>query len=115
MYELATKYFSALEQGDANTIRECYSPGVRVWNTLQQEALTGSEHLKLLQTGFFVIFADRKFTEPRMNTFAGGFVRQHILVARRVADGQTIHLPICLVCNVKGGLFTLVEEYMNAP
>jgi len=113
MADIETRYFDALERGDTNVISGYYSPQVRVWNTLTLRALTGTEHIESLEKHFFANYFDRKFTDHHVNHFVGGFVRQHILKARRASDDKLIELPICVVCKVDGGLLTRVDEYMN--
>jgi ketosteroid isomerase-like protein len=48
-----------------------------------------------------------------VHTFDGGFVHQHVLSGTR-KDGARLSLPACLVCEVKDGRITRLDEYFDS-
>jgi ketosteroid isomerase-like protein len=46
--------------------------------------------------------------------FPGGFVQQHVLRGTRKHDGERLALPACIVCAVKDGKITRLDEYFDS-
>ena len=109
---LSDRFFAALERGDIETIKECYTSDVRVWHNIDQAEKTASEHLKGLQKFFLGLYSNRRYTDVRYHRFSGGFVRQHVLTAS-LADGARIALAICVVCLVEHGRIKRLDEYLG--
>ncbi|MEI9889180.1 MAG: nuclear transport factor 2 family protein [Rhizomicrobium sp.] len=112
---LIEKYCRALEIGDKTALDECYAPDARVWNSMDRTDRAGQDHTKLQSepvTGFFARYADRKYTEARVNLFDGGFVRQHVLTGF-LEDGTKFSRPICLIGYVENGRIARIDEYLG--
>jgi len=57
---------------------------------------------------------DRLYDERRLNVFPGGFVHQHVLRGTRKHDGVRVALPACVICQVKDGKITRLDEYFDS-
>lgn len=108
---LAARFFTALEKGDADDAGRCYASDARIWHNSDGVEQTREQNIATLPA-FFQNVTDRRFTEIRLETFAGGFVRQHILNGK-LADGTQLALPLCVVCRVSDGLITRLDEYFD--
>ena len=64
--------------------------------------------------GMVTRIVDRLYDDRRVEVFPGGFVQQHVLRGTRVQDGVRVHLPACIVCAVKDGRITRLDEYFDS-
>lgn len=112
LLDIDKRFFSALERGDLATIKALYSPDTRVWHNFDQLEYDGGEHLRLLETFFFVHYHDRRYVDVRLDLLPDGIVRQHTLVAK-LADGTPVKMLIVIFCRVRDGHITRVDEYIT--
>lgn len=108
---VAKRFFDAIEQGDADTIAAIYDEKVEIWHNTDRLITTREDNLKVLR-GFIERAPSRKYTDRRLTAFPGGFVQQHLLVAKQ-PNGKVLELPACLVCAVKDGKITRLDEYFD--
>ncbi|HEY4987890.1 MAG TPA: nuclear transport factor 2 family protein [Bradyrhizobium sp.] len=109
---LAKSFFDALEQGDVSILRKVYAPDVEIWHNTDGLIQTLEENETTLK-GFVTRITDRKYGERRLEAFPGGFVQQHVLSGMR-KDGERLSLPACIVCKVKNGRITRLDEYFDS-
>ena len=109
---LAKSFFDALEQGDVSILRRVYAPNVEIWHNTDGLVQTLEENETTLK-GFVSRIADRKYGERRTAAFPGGFVQQHVLSGVR-KDGEKVSLTACIVCAVKNGRITRLDEYFDS-
>lgn len=109
---LATRFFDAIEKGDIDTVGAIYAPDAVIWHNTDGLASTREENLKVL-TNFIKGVPTRKYLDRRLDAFADGFVQQHVLKGK-LANGKELVLPACIVCKVKDGLITRLDEYFDS-
>jgi ketosteroid isomerase-like protein len=109
---LATRFIDAVEGGDVETAIACYAPDARIWHNTDGEAQSPAENAAVLE-GFVKGVPTRSYDERRLNVFPGGFVERHVLrgATRR---GVSFELAACIVCEVKGGKITRLDEYFDS-
>lgn len=110
---LAKRFFDCVETGDIEGLVACYSPNAKIWHNTD-ELEQGPEDNRKTLTGMVGRIKDRVYDQRRVETFPGGFVQQHVLRGTRVHDGARIHLPACIVCAVKDGRITRLDEYFDS-
>ncbi|MET0273679.1 MAG: nuclear transport factor 2 family protein [Phenylobacterium sp.] len=112
METLAKGFFDAVERGDIEHVYGSYAPGAAIWHNtdgLEQSPEDNAETLK----GMVLRIPKRTYSQRRVNVFPGGFVQQHVLLGVR-KDGVTVELPCCIVCQVKDGKITRLDEYFDS-
>ncbi|HWA63394.1 MAG TPA: nuclear transport factor 2 family protein [Caulobacteraceae bacterium] len=109
---LAKRFFDAIEAGDVEAVGACYADDVAVWHNTDGIAQGKAENLRVL-SGLVKGFPERRYAERRLNAFAGGFVQQHVLRCVR-RDGAKREIAACLVCEVKDGQITRLDEYFDS-
>lgn len=109
---LDERFFAALERGDADTVRACYTPDVIVWHNYDERELTGAEHVGLLESYFFARYHDRRYVDVRRYLLPNGILRLHTLQAK-LADGKDVRMLICILCLVQDGRISRIDEYIT--
>jgi ketosteroid isomerase-like protein len=108
---IANRFFAAIERGDLDGVRELYAPDVRVWHNVTGRTQTREENLRLL-TFFASRVADRRYEVLGRDHFPGGFVQRHVLHGK-LASGETVAAPVCLVVYVADGRIRELYEYLD--
>ena len=109
---LAARLFDAIEAGDIEAVADCYAPDVVIWHNTDGVGQTREENLKTL-AGVIRLLPERRYQERRLEVFDGGFVHQHVLAGVR-ADGAHVSLPAALICQVRDGKITRLDEYLDS-
>jgi ketosteroid isomerase-like protein len=108
---IASKFFAAIERGDLDAVRDIYSPEVEVWHNVTNGVQTREENLALLRY-FTGRVSERRYELLAREFFAGGFVQRHILHGK-LASGELIAAPVCLVVHVSAGRIDRLFEYLD--
>ena len=108
---IASRFFAAIERGDLDSVREAYSPEAAIWHNVTGRSQSREENLKLLK------YFTRRVSELRYEVlardfFPGGFVQRHILHGK-LASGDRIAAPVCLVVYVADGKIERLFEYLD--
>ena len=109
---LAARFFDAIEAGNIDQVRAIYARDAVIWHSTDNLESTVEDNLDVLR-GFVARIPYRRYTNRRLEIFPGGFLQQHLLVARR-ADGKELTLAACVVCKVSGGRITRLDEYFDS-
>jgi len=109
---LAKRFFDAVEQGDIDTLHACYAPDAKIWHNTDEAEQSRDDNAETLR-GFVQRIPSRTYAKRRLQVFDGGFVHQHELQGVR-RDGVKVHLPACIVCLVKDGKITRLDEYFDS-
>ena len=109
--QLAEHFFNAIEQGDMAAVRAIYAPDAIVWHNSDGIASPVADNLKTLED-FIAYVPERHYTRRRLDVFEGGFVEQHVLKGKLV-DGREVSLNACIVCRVREGHITRLDEYFD--
>ena len=108
---LADRFFTAIERGDVAEVEAIYAPEALIWHNTDRLASTVTDNLKVLG-GLVRATTDRAYTDRRVLPTPTGFVQQHVLIAHR-RDGRRLELPACIICEVKDGRITRLDEYFD--
>jgi ketosteroid isomerase-like protein len=112
METLAREFFDAVERGDIDKVFATYAADAVIWHNTDAATQTAEENVAGLR-GFVQRIPERRYTERRVNVFPGGFVQQHVLKGVR-KDGVAVELPCCIVCQVRDGKISRLDEYFDS-
>ena len=113
MRALAKRFFDCVEAGDVDGLVACYAPDAKIWHNTDGLEQAPAENERTLK-GMVERIVDRLYDERRLNVFPGGFVHQHVLRGTRKHDGVRVALPACVICQVKDGKITRLDEYFDS-
>ena len=110
--DLCDQLFSAIMRGDIDAVRAIYSPDAVIWHNNDQIEETPDRNLRVL--GWVTKnIKDLRYEELRRHETPSGFVQQHVL--RGIApNGTALKIPACIVCEVKDGRITRLDEYLDS-
>jgi ketosteroid isomerase-like protein len=111
--EVADRLFKAIERGDVDAISGIYAPDVKIWHNFDGVEQTADQNLAVL-AWVATNISDLAYTDIRRSPTATGFVQQHVLRGRVRASGREIAIPACIVCTVKNGRITRLDEYLDS-
>jgi ketosteroid isomerase-like protein len=109
---LAKRFFDAIEKGDIDAVRAIYAPDAVIWHNNDNLETSREDNLKVL-TNFIKAVPTRHYLDRRVGAFDGGFVQQHLLKGK-LANGKDLALACCIVCEVKDGRITRLDEYFDS-
>ena len=112
MRSLVSRFFDAIERGDIVAVRDIYAPDAVIWHNTDGKETSREENLKTLE-GFVAAVPHRRYTDRRVSVFENGFVEQHLLKGR-LESGKEVSLPACIICSVKDGHITRLDEYFDS-
>ena len=110
--QLAESFFNAIERGDLEAIHAIYAPDAIIWHNTDGASVTADENLETLES-FIRNVPERHYTRRRLDVFEAGFVEQHVLKAK-LANGKDVSLSACVVCKVREGRITRLDEYFDS-
>lgn len=110
--ELCDLFFAAISRGDIDAVRAIYAPDAVIWHNDEKAEQTPDRNLKVL--GWVTRnIKDMRYEEVRRHATPTGFVEQHVL--RGVApNGAPLEIPACIVCEVRDGRITRLDEYLDS-
>ena len=108
---VASALFAAIERGDVDAVRDLYAPDVAVWHNVTDHTQTRDENLALLR--FFTgRVSELRYEVLARDFFGSGFVQRHVLHGK-LASGEVLRAPVCLIVHVAGGRIERVYEYLD--
>lgn len=108
---IASEFFAAIARADLEAVREIYAPHAAIWHNVTGRTQTREENLKLLRH-FTGRVAELRYEVLSREFFPGGFVQRHVLHGK-LASGELIAAPVCLVVHVSGGRIERLYEYLD--
>jgi len=109
---LAKRFFDAIEAGDIAAVGDCYAEDAVIWHNTDLLESTKSENLAVL-ADFVRQVPVRRYQDRRLTVTDDGFVQQHRLSCPR-QDGSSRELHAVLVCQVRDGRITRLDEYFDS-
>ncbi len=110
--DVARRLFAAIEAGDVDAIRDCYSPDAQIWHNTDR-VTKNLEHTMAIVEWMCTNLPGMKYTDPQCSVTEDGFVQRHVVVGTR-PDGVTVELPCCIVATVADGRVTHLYEYFDS-
>ena len=111
MRALAKRFFDAIEAGDIDAVGAIYADDAVIWHNSDGLSNTREENLETLR-GFSRFIPERRYLDRRVQVSGEGFSQQHVLSGVR-RDGARVSLAACIVCEVKDGRITRLDEYFD--
>ena len=109
--KIASDLFASIERGDLDAVRALYADDVAIWHNVTSKTQTRDENLRLLK--FFTgRVAERRYEVLGRDFFPGGFVQRHILHGK-LASGELVASPVCIVIYVSRGKIQRLFEYLD--
>lgn len=110
--ELCDQLFSAIMRADIDAVRAIYAPDAVIWHNNDGIEEDPDRNLRVLSWVARNI-KDLRYEEVRRHETGSGFVQQHVL--RGIApNGAPLEIPACIVCEVKDGHITRLDEYLDS-
>jgi ketosteroid isomerase-like protein len=109
---LAKRLFAAIEAGDLDGVRDCYTPDVVIWHNTDEVEQPLELNLRVLRWMVRTL-PERRYDEQRLSATDTGFVSQHVLRGTTV-DGRTVAIPACIVATCTDGRVSRIEEYIDS-
>lgn len=110
---LAEHFFDCVERGDIDGLVACYAPDAEIWHNTDRQ-IQGPEDNRKTLAAMVTRIVDRVYADRRVAVFPSGFVQQHVLQGTRRHDNVRVELPACIVCAVKDGKITRLDEYFDS-
>lgn len=110
---LAMCFFKAIEEGDIETMHSSFAPDAEIWHNTDELVVT-RDQTALMLTGMVARIKDREYADRQLAVLPDGFVQQHVLTGKRVQDDGAVRLPCAIICKVKGGKITRLDEYFDS-
>jgi ketosteroid isomerase-like protein len=111
--QVAERLFAAIMSGDIDGVRDVYHPDVVVWHNNDQQEQGRDANLAVLSWCVHNIDGMR-YENVRRHATEAGFVQQHVLRGRFTKTGAELEVPACIVCEVKDGQITRLDEYLDS-
>lgn len=116
-FEVGARFFSAIEAGDMETVRDVYHPDVVVWHNTdgierRDRGQTRDENLALL-TALTNVIKDWKYDIWFREATESGLVQQHTL-SGRLPNGEVFRIPVCIVLQIQEGHVVRLDEYIDS-
>jgi uncharacterized protein len=109
--DLVERYFSAVERGDLDTVRDIYSPDATIWHNGGFGEQTVSENIATLEVMCGGI-AGLRYEILRREEVTDGVFQTHVLRGH-LDDGRTVALEAAMFLVVKDDHIIRVEEYFD--
>lgn len=109
--DVAERFFRAVEGGDIDAVRSIYAPDALIWHNHDRREQTVEENLRVLRWVARNL-PGRRYNIRRRVAIPGGFMQQHVLEAE--TGNGPFAMPACIVCEVKDGRITRLEEYLDS-
>jgi ketosteroid isomerase-like protein len=110
--ELAERFMSAIQAGDADAVRDCYAPDARIWHNNDGVEQTVDQNLKVL-AWIARKLPNRHYRVLVREALNDGFLQQHVLEAV-LPDGTAWAMPACVIVRMKDGKVTRLDEYLDS-
>ncbi len=108
------RLFAAIEAGDVEGVRACYTDDVAVWHNFDQQSQTASENLTTL-TWMVGRLGERRYEIVRRELLGDGrsVLQQHVLHGTVTATGARLQMPAAMIITGRDGRICRLEEYLD--
>jgi ketosteroid isomerase-like protein len=110
--ELVAAFFTALEAGDIETLREIYAPDAVIWHNDDLIEQPVEENLKVL-AGLHRVVSGLRYDITRRVPAPDGVLQQHVLRGT-LPNGADVELHAAMYLQVRDGRITRIEEYLDS-
>lgn len=110
--DLVDRLITAIEAGDLEGVRACYSPTTTVWANFDQRDRDLESSMRVL-SWLVDNTTTRRYEVLRRIEIEGGVLQQHVLHGVAAATGKEYAMPACLVIRIEDGHIAHVDEYLD--
>jgi ketosteroid isomerase-like protein len=110
--DLVDRLIRAIEAGDLDGVRACYSPDVTVRANFDQRDRDLESSMRVL-SWLVENTSSRRYEVLRRIEIEGGVLQQHVLHGTVASTGKDYAMPACLVITIAGAAITHVDEYLD--
>lgn len=110
--QLAERLFAAIMASNVEAVRDIYAPDAVIWHNNDGVEQSVDDNLRILQWVVTNIDSLRYENVRRQGTETG-FLQQHVLRGN-APNGRQLNIPACIVCTVRDGRITRLEEYLDS-
>jgi len=110
--EIVGRLIAAIEAGDLEGVRACYSPDVTVWANFDQRNRDLESSMRVL-SWLVENTRTRRYEVLRRIEIEGGVLQQHVLHGTAATTGKDYAMPACLVITIDGDVISHVDEYLD--
>ena len=109
--DLGEALMAAISAGDIEALRGIYAPDAVIWHNNDGVEQSVDDNLRVLQ---WVVrhIGNLRYEDIRRQRTDNGFVQQHVLRGT-APNGQPLEIRACLICRVRDGRITRLEEYLD--
>ncbi|WP_298163490.1 nuclear transport factor 2 family protein [Brevundimonas sp.] len=111
IHEFSDRFSAALERGDSEAARAFYAPDARIWHNFDDYEQSVDENLRTL-AWMHRKLPVRTYNILRREILHDGWIQQHVLEAT-LPDGRPFRMAACCVVQMKDGLITRLDEYLD--
>lgn len=111
IHEFSDRFSAALERGDGEAARAFYAPDARIWHNFDDYEQSVDENLRTL-AWMHRKLPVRTYNILRREILHDGWIQQHVLEAT-LPDGRPFRMAACCVVQMKDGLITRLDEYLD--
>jgi len=110
--QLAERLFGAITTGNVEAVRQIYAPDAVIWHNNDGLEQSADANLQVLQ---WVVANIRnlRYENVRRQRTDSGFMQQHVLRGT-APNGRELDIPACIVCTVRNGRITRLDEYLDS-
>lgn len=112
MLALCERFLSAIVRGDIDEVRAIYAPDCVIWHNNTDATETVEENIGTIEMVAKAVRGFRYEQAVRRAT-ADGFIEQHV-VRGIVPSGEELRIPAVLICTVRDGRITRLDEYLDS-
>lgn len=110
--DLVDRLITAIEAGDLEGVRACYSPATTVWANFDQRDRDLESSMRVL-SWLVDNTTTRRYEVLRRIEIEGGVLQQHVLHGVAAATGRDYAMPACLVIRIEDRKIAHVDEYLD--
>lgn len=110
--DLVDRLITAIEAGDLEGVRACYTPTTTVWANFDQRDRDLESSMRVL-SWLVENTTSRRYEILRRIEIEGGVLQQHVLHGVAAATGKDYAMPACLVIRIEDGRIAHVDEYLD--
>ncbi len=110
--ELVIRFFTALEAGDIEALRDIYAPDAVIWHNDDLLEQSVEDNLKVL-AGLHRAVSGLRYDVIRRAPVADGVLQQHVLRGK-LPNGADVELHAAMYLQVRNGHVTRIEEYLDS-
>jgi ketosteroid isomerase-like protein len=109
--EVIERAFKALETGDLEAARRCFTPRATIWHCFDGVANNLDNTMRDWEK-LVASFPERGIDDVRRDRIDRGFLQRHLFIVRS-ASGERRAWPVCIVVRIEDDRIDRIDEYID--